>query len=141
MSLTQVHDRVWRDLGYAVRATTSPNADGWQYAVSFEVYEVNGYECDGTRESYYADAEAEGYEYGPPVFTRKDATRSGDETKDMGEAEVFLRAMVKWDGCAELMPGDWHVCGKAEAAGIGAMLARLYDLAAELMPEHKGELA
>lgn len=125
--IAQVHDRIWRDLGYAVRATTGNHHEGRPLEVEVKVYEIVAYGSDnGERDS----------------FARKGSTCSGDETEDMAEAEVFLEGHIKWDGAAHLWPNEyWCLGGRRNAVSAGAMLVRLYDLAAELMPEHAEDLA
>jgi hypothetical protein len=124
--ISQVHDRVWRDLGYAVRATTGNFCEGRPLEVQVKVFEIVGYGSDnGERDSY----------------ARKGATTSQDETEDMAEAEVFLAGHIRWDGAAHLWPAEyWCLGGRRNAVSTGAMLVRLYDLAAELMPESAEDL-
>jgi hypothetical protein len=120
------HDRVWRDIGYAVRATPGNlDADGKAHLVDVQVFEIA---C--TDDS------------GKPLFALKGSTQGGVEwTEKIAEAEVFLTAEIKWDGAAHLWPGEyWHIGGRRDAQNIGAMLVALYQLAADLMPEHAEDL-
>lgn len=138
--IVQVQDRLWRDLGYGVRATPgNHNIDGHPLCVTFIVYEIAGYACEGGAVETYT-GETEGYEYGKPLFVCEGATVSEQMTEDMGKATVQLDAEIKWDGCAHLRPINYtHICSRGDARKLGAMLERLYDLAAELMPEHAEE--
>ncbi|SRR5260221_9260381 len=67
-----------------------------------------------------------------------------DFTEDPEQAELYLDGAIRFDGCSNV---DFktdsslkHFCDRGEAARIGALLARLYDLAAEMMPEHAESL-
>jgi hypothetical protein len=58
-----------------------------------------------------------------------------------------LDGWIKWDGCSNWtfgrpVPGSMvHFCGKAEAVGIGDLMRRLYEIAAEWMPAYDRECA
>lgn len=59
-------------------------------------------------------------------------------TPDLDRAQPFLSGTIKWDGCSNLTFDDQalgalHFCGREHAAQVGALIARLYDLAAELI--------
>ena len=52
---------------------------------------------------------------------------------------------IKWDGCSNWDFGPnahypLHFCGMTEAGEFGKLIQKLYEWAAELMPEHKDEL-
>lgn len=64
------------------------------------------------------------------------------ETKEFDEAEVLLDGFVKWDGCSNwrFSPNDrdnyaFHFCTVKQAEDIGRLLRRLYEIAAEMMPQ------
>lgn len=67
-------------------------------------------------------------------------------TEDRNLAEVFLRGFIKWDGCS-----NWnfdcqescmiHFCGRGDAAGVGKLFDRLYDLAGAHVEQFDRELA
>ncbi len=61
-----------------------------------------------------------------------------DLTEKLAEAEVLISGSVKWDGCSNWTLGVedcmTHFCGRSELVGLGELLARLWDLAAEKVP-------
>jgi putative heme iron utilization protein len=85
------------------------------------------------------------------AFPDKDGTawnRAGancwpNDTDNLEDAELFLSGHVKWDACS-----NWnfdaqescmiHFCEKQQAENIGVVLGRLYDIAAELIPNWNG---
>lgn len=57
----------------------------------------------------------------------------GDDVPD----EECLTGTIKWDGCSNFQHGIClHFCGRAMAKEFGELLQKLYDVAAELLPEH-----
>lgn len=84
-------------------------------------------------------------EEGKPFFQEKEAMTSPEPTTDLNEAEVYLSGSVKWDGCSNLMfdaQNDCalHFCGKKEAIeNTGGLIAKVYDLAKEIIPAWDGD--
>ena len=75
----------------------------------------------------------------PPGYRRAGGVSSADVTNDRDEAQVYLSGDIKWDGCGNLhfdVQDDCmlHFCGRAPVAQLAARLARLWDLAEELIP-------
>lgn len=62
-----------------------------------------------------------------------------DMTDDIEKAQVYLSGEVKWDGCANLQFDEQdnvmlHFCGVEDVRKIGALLERLYEIAAKAIP-------
>jgi|ERR1700723_2579379 len=77
-----------------------------------------------------------------PLYRRKDD--SNQWTENISEAEIFLSGFVKWDECSNWLfniQDDCmiHFCVKEEAEQVGRLFGRLYDLAAELIPNWNGD--
>jgi hypothetical protein len=88
-------------------------------------------------ESTYLD------EYGP-WFEMADSD-VGESTNKLSEAQVFLSGSIKWDGCSNMNFDAQencmlHFCGRSDAAKVGKLLDRLYDLADEHIPIYDSEL-
>jgi hypothetical protein len=111
---------IWQDINFVARV--SPR-EGW---IDFLVFKVNGW--SGTA----------------PSFDKRSAGAGYDPTSDWKEAIVFLDGSIKWDGCMNFCFPDQehvmlHVCGRREAKDLGVLMDRLYDVAAQCMPEHAQE--
>lgn len=76
------------------------------------------------------------------LYHVQDYVDSMDVTESLDEAQVYLSGRIKWDGCADLKFADetLHFCGRSNAVNVGVLLGRLYDLAAELMPQNADDL-
>lgn len=92
-------------------------ADPQDYAVNYTIYRVAG----GDLEDLYYDAKDDG----------------ATTTQDLTQAEIFLTAWVKWDGCTEL---SWnssehstHLCGKSGITELTALLQQLYVYSAQFI--------
>lgn len=62
-----------------------------------------------------------------------------DNTSDIKEAQVFLSGSVRFDGCSNWYFDEQdtvmiHCCSKEELTNIGMVMARCWDLTAELCP-------
>ena len=111
----------YRELGFTVSA--------WlinECVMAFNIYEVAG----------------EG-ENGPCYDAKGTDTASYDLVEDIKLAEVIACGSLKWDGCVNFILGEddseggyQHFCGKEHMEGFGKTLARLYDIANEMMPGH-----
>jgi hypothetical protein len=109
--------RQWQDIGFTVAARAH------NHYLDFEAYDTT-----------FAN---QGVVYHTPSMT---------PTDDRAEAEVFLSGSIKWDGCANVFfdaqeDACLHFCGRADAMRVGALLGRLYDLAAELVERWDAECA
>jgi hypothetical protein len=124
-AVVQTHDRLWRDLWTLARATVDPKDEG--YSVFISLFHVDGFEMPGGQES------------GPPLYRYRD---SYEQSYDPAHSAPWLTAWVKWDGCAELtfVSDNIHICGPDHAQQMAGALTRLYELAAELMPDHAATL-
>lgn len=112
----------WDDLGYHLVA------EAYQYRLELVVYPI--YEC------YDANGSPSRTSAGGPWLIEKEF--SGKPVADKDKADVILSGAVKWDGCSNWTFGSpeimLHFCTRDELAGIGTLLVRLYDLAAEMVP-------
>lgn len=60
--------------------------------------------------------------------------------------DPLITGYVKWDGCSNWdFPSDGcthplHFCGKQDSIEFGEFLGKLYDWAAELLPNHAKEM-
>jgi hypothetical protein len=80
-----------------------------------------------------------------PLYAKDDEKGCSGDTREFADADVFLSGRIKWDGCSDMKFDEQervmlHFCGRSDAVNLGMLMARLYDLAAELMPEHADEL-
>lgn len=85
--------------------------------------EFAAYSCVGVGDARYYD--------------RAGAGCSSDITEDVADAQVFLRGSIKWDGCCNIRFDEQdehmlHFCGRGDAARVGKLIDRLYDIAAEI---------
>jgi len=91
-------------------------------------------DCYVDVEAYRTHAWGDGREY-----QRADSDTSPDCTPDLARARRYLHGSVKWDGCSNLHLDEQdeamlHFCGRKEARNIGELLARIYDLAHDVLP-------
>lgn len=105
-----------RDIGYVIKMMQE-----YDHFVDFLVYEIYGTAENGK------------------VLLKRTANGCDDFTENMGEADVFLEGSIKWDGCSDwTFPGlekcMLHFCGRNDATDLGALMAKLYDLAKESIP-------
>lgn len=76
-----------------------------------------------------------------PFITWKNSWN--EPTSNIEEAEPFLKGSIKWDGCSHntFAPGDnsgyIHGCGREDMIRLGKLFDVLFDIAIELMPDHK----
>ena len=82
--------------------------------VEFEVYEIAGWHDEQT-----------------PCYGNDFDPTPGDPD---------LSARVKWDGCSDWTIDSFHACTRSQIIRFSKLFERLYDIALELMPEHKENL-
>jgi hypothetical protein len=80
------------------------------------------------------------------MLFQKAGCDSTEPTEDIAEAEIFAHGSVKWDGCS-----NWefdiqkdcmiHPCDRPRLERIGTILARCWDLTAELCPRWDSSVA
>lgn len=76
------------------------------------------------------------------LYCLKDWQSSGDWTPDTEQAEIFLDGFLKWDGCIELnMPVQQHFCGRKSAAELGETVAKIYELAPQVIEHWSQEVS
>lgn len=102
---------------------------GHQAVLSFEVVEIYGEEVAPKPQLLFS------YWKGGTL----------DGTPDPAQAATFLRGSIKWDGCSNLrFDGQdetmLHFCGADHAAGVGRLLQRMYEIAAETIPRWDADL-
>jgi hypothetical protein len=97
------------------------------YSVDFEVFEITGH------------VEGSSGEFDVPIYERKGATSSNDDTDTIDEAQTLIHGKVKWDGCSHYYFGDEegyiHLCGKLNIQQIAEVLQRVYFKCGEIMGE------
>jgi hypothetical protein len=120
--------RHWTDIQFAVVM----HREGDNLWVDFKAYEI-----------VYCDDWDNPKSYGYYVTGW---TSSVETIETIEGAQVYLSGSIKWDGCSNMQFDEQekamlHFCGKSNAMNIGTLLERLYDLAAEMMPEHAKDMA
>lgn len=88
----------------------------------------------GMTESYFAHGYAICCEF--ELFRKSDiAARAEHKVANLDNVTPFVVGIIKWDGCS-----DWdftpaaHFCSRGELLELGQIMARLYDLASDLLP-------
>ena len=108
----------WLDIGYSCRLKV------YEYRADFDLFSV------------VIEAGENGHQY-----TEKGAVNNLEMTTDLDEAEVFAHGSMKWDGCADFTIGEpdcaLHTCDREPLVNIGVALARVWDLAFQLVPTAK----
>lgn len=110
----------WQDISYAAEATRK---DG-DLHVDVKAWKVAVFNDDG---SLLLDTDGRGH------------------TASLDEAEVVVTGYIRWDGCSNFYFGEegglmLHFCGVKQAIQVGTLLERLYEMAAELIPEHEPDI-
>ncbi len=57
-----------------------------------------------------------------------------DEQTDPLNAPPFATGHLKWDGCGNFDLHETHICGRRRSARIGALMTRIYDIGALVIP-------
>lgn len=115
-------EKRFESIGTYVRLRTRNNG----LAVEFEVKCLQLHD-DGNGEPY--------------KFIKKGSTHSGVYTQEPDEGENLIIGVIKWDGCSDVeFTSPMHGCSRSDMTRIGELFERLFDLAGELMPEHKENL-
>jgi hypothetical protein len=102
-------------------------------SLDFKVYDVIGHSQD-----------AKG-DFTTRLYERKGATRSGDDTENLDEAQTMLHGTIKWDACSHLYFGDeggyLHVCGGNSWRQLQTVISRLFEYAEkELKQPHSADM-
>ena len=104
--------------------------------VDFDVYEING----------YTESPTEPHVFDVPNYTKEDSEDGRDDfVTDPAKADKFLHGGIKWDGCSnwwfdEQEKGMLHFCGKEGAAGLGALMQKMYEITAANLPTYDKKL-
>lgn len=119
MAMIYTERRDWFDIGHTAVAVPCPGSE--DHVVDVRIFTI--------------------VSTSPPAEFAKDGLNF-PSTPDIDSADVYLSGSIKWDGCS-----NWHFdaqddamlhfCSRKEAGDIGELLRRLYDLAAEIIPEHR----
>lgn len=122
---TRLNDDIWYFA--AIKYDTTKQTDDSERVVyvEFKAYKVIGWDT----------------KTGAAVFEKADDPCCGP-TESPCEAEVFLSGSVKWDGCS-----NWrfdsqddvmiHFCSVGQAENVGKLFRWLYEIAADIMPDHR----
>lgn len=119
-------ERHFEDISFFV-VMEGKKHDGRIYYVDFKAYEVLGWSDYPRR----------------PLFYKKNWTSSTDSVDSYYEAAFYLRGSIKSDGCSNMSFTDevmLHFCGRKDLNNLNQLLLRLYDMAAEIMPDSKEDL-
>lgn len=93
----------------------------------FQVYEIVG-----------------GYAEGERLYCLKGSNDIHDGmTKDIAQAQVFMRGFIKWDECfqATLSDPHLHFDGRSGLECFGKLFTTIYAMAEEIMPGFQGSTA
>jgi hypothetical protein len=126
----QTITRFWEDLGFMVRMSTFA-VGGTVIRVDFAVYE---YRVGGIYGSTT-----------PVIYFFKRGARLPEVVEDRADARVYYYGRIQWDGTMSGVfdPGDEGIIEfstKQEAMQLGVLMGRLYELAAEMMPQYAESL-
>lgn len=103
-------------------------ADAGGYMMHFEVIECAGEVIEP---------------YSAQLYVKYDGI--GNDTENAVEADLLWHGTIKWDGCS-----NWdfhttecmaHFCGMKDAVSIGALMARMYEIAARDLSKFDRECA
>jgi hypothetical protein len=113
--------RHFNDLFFTVVATVN------EYDVAFVGYQIEGLVLPEET----------------PEWHKKGGATWPDGTDNLDDAEVYFHGFVKWDGCS-----NWHIdeqdrvmlhgCSREDLTNLGEVLARCWDMTAELLPNWDG---
>jgi hypothetical protein len=118
----------WEDIDCTVRLKKDDNS------LEFEVFEIMGkYENEKTGK------------YDKPIYERKGANSSEDETENLDEAQTLLRGIIKWDACSHVYFGDdegyIHLCGGRSWFVFQQAVKRIWEIAIKELPqEHSKDM-
>jgi hypothetical protein len=106
----------FKDIEFVVLAELEPQ---YECSVNYTIYDILGEESNGT------------------LLFQKAGCDSTEPIEDMAQAEIFAHGSVKWDGCSnwELDIQKYcmiHACSRFDLERIGCVLARCWDMTAEL---------
>jgi hypothetical protein len=111
------------DFGYcAVVSCNEPKEGDTPYWIDFEVYEIVGVEMHPVE--------------GRLLFDCETPSGCSGTTHILDDADEFITGFIKWDGCSEWDLGNHHFCSVKQAASVGPLLRRLYEIAAQWMPSN-----
>ena len=71
-------------------------------------------------------------------FSVSETTAWGE---DFVDTEVVLQGYVKWDGCCDFDVLKSHFCSKGEVENFAALLVKIHEIAAHVIPSWSKELA
>ena len=105
---------------FSIEATAAVDpSDGGAYWIDFRVFEVISQDVSSDEWGYQVNS-----------------AMGGETTPDVEKAEVFLSGNIKWDECSNWsFQGADHFCTREQMTSLGELFDRLYDIAADMMPE------
>ncbi len=118
----------WEDIECVARIKTEG------HSLEFEVFEITG---------RYKDEKTG--EYTKPVYEKRGATSSNDDTENLDEAQTLIRGLVKWDACSHVHFGDEtgyiHLCGGRSWFNLLQATKRVWEIALKELPqEHSKDM-
>lgn len=106
----------WNDINCTARVKIEENL------MEFEVFDIAGHFED----------KATG-KYTKPIYERKDALKSEDETENLDEAQTLFRGTIKWDACSHVYFGNEdgyiHLCGGRNWVNFMEATHRIWEIA------------
>jgi len=104
------------------------------YWLNFKAFEIVGKYVE------HCDEEGGKFLY---MFNKIDGKYSNDTTGDIKEAEVFIAAFLKWDGCMDghMQSSHFHYCGQNDMLRVSRLFQRIYVFAEEHMTHFDEGLA
>lgn len=108
--------RDFEDLGYTV--VLAPEDEYADTHAEFHVYRHEGYEKNPQSD-----------EWDVPLFWRVGSSSNTNPTSHVANAETFLIATVKWDGCSNWNMSDAHLCGHEHLVKLTTLMERIWEWA------------
>lgn len=100
-----------------------------RYADLFLVVSVTVCRDEGL--AYALDFEASNYQL-----------EDADDPESVVDVRPLLTGQIKWDGCINVSTvGIMHGCERSDVTRLAVLFDRLYDLALEMMPQHRRYLS
>lgn len=117
----------WDDIDCTVRLEME------EISMRFEVFEVQGM-AEGDEPGVYC----------VPLYERKGAESSNDNTESLDEAQPLLRGSIGWDACSHVYFGDngyIHLCGGRSWLNFMEATKRIWEIAKKELPkEHSKDM-
>lgn len=119
----------WEDIGCVVRIEIEKDTP----SLEFEVFEIMGRGQDTFGN------------FTIPLYEKKGAKSSNDETENLDEAQTLIKGLIKWDVCSHVTFGDEtgyiHLCGGRSWFNFQEAVKRIWEIAMKELPqEHSKDM-